>query len=1582
MKRFIHTIVRYGVLNAIFWMLFVQGVQAQNPPEPYNISTYLAEQGVPIDDINGLSIQTCGRWMAASYGSGPTNHAFAVSFNAANEATAFYDLGSGFVKNISCEGHVAIISSDGIGRVALYAGGSYFSKLINVPLGALPQEVRDHPDNPLQIPGLVTSVVGPAFPDPRVVTRTLVRRPSWKSYRELKAYTNETTSMIGRFVFDTRDILEELGNPNTEPDFGPRPGDFNLLNVTDTMIEPEYFWTNYNVPWLEAAVSRGDEVTVLTNPNDSSNVFIYDSIAMQYTEMRTFFGRELRFMDSVATSGSYLWVASEGKYIPNTQASNPAAGFFTITINVPLYQTAPDLTVPLPFFNINIPQGNFREYSPSRAFMMNFKPVVDNNNQILDLIPTEANTTEPRHVIPVGFPLTFILNGISEASQTDGTTAIGSSNMEGVGRFDRLKGFYAAGDDISAESGTTINAYQVFPVSSPPGFFAGNVEVIPNDGLRPFVMKFVDTNVNVTCDDEYEPNLYYRYALPLELRSGLLRSMNAEGWASGVGFLQGSTDGRARGWIWNWCTLGCNFQDGGSRLFNLSELWKRTYDITDNDYNYTITSAYGYSNGIAVVKGTHNATGKDRYFRYSPVIPLESELCPCLSRLEDFEVKQNRPKEWNSRNPINFNTTFLQNAPPADLRWFVTDKKTGIRNEITNPTQYYFNLNGRDEWGAVVISAGFRNGDEELFICKEIKLEILDYGIYFLDATGKGHKLSPDDTNGNPNFNPSKPTVIYVHGLNDNSVKNHKRENLTTEDGTPLSAKWIAEGWNVGAFYWNQYADVRVIGVENWNVVSVLDAEKTIYFEGEASLRWRRENGTVTTNAVEFKGVNELFADACTYLKSVLNPDSEVRMAGHSLGAQVILTGSEMLPLPNRPKRIALLDPWWSSERSLGLSAATHNISNPDLALEWYTSTKLQEGTLIAQNFAEQIPILLQAGGCGQNPACWADVLVGFTEELQETLEESASVNAMRDSMVFIELAPRYTSVIDFLDLGTIFTSINEQHRAAVNIYFNSIDETQPIRVYTQSFEELLSGEYDYVHDTEPQVKFLGEDEMMVNASSCFEEVKGRQGQAAIQVGGTYTLTTEDDLMFVIRNIHNPDFNTLSGRDYSDLVERTEDEEKNKTLNVLPPSGQADHLVFKRPTLDFTAGMLKDSLHMIDQILKMSFNNDRKTPNWVAFRTGPGDIGPYTRGQVNDPFAVDPDLPAGFDRILPFTINPKRNSFNKYSASNCLIYEFDRGHFMPSSYANGSLDRMRLTYYMSNMAPQNPSLNRRLWSKLENHIYKKVKNDGSEVYNYTGISGIGGRTELNYTPVDYNSIEVATGMGGLANVKVPAAFWKVAVILPDMDGDDIARLADAEILAIWIDNYPVQQLYNGQIGEQRWRQYLITVQELETRLNAMTSENNGLVYDFFRDITTAVGDPLSPAFVDWMKNYQFEGSNPPPPPLTTLAINSPDTNPTLVSGDNTGSAALIGKLYPNPTGDGRVTLEFDRSFMQAQENWQAGVNIVVKDLLGRLYFEQQIPSDAVTGRLELDFELETPGIYTIEINTDRLSQTIRLLFMQ
>ena len=115
----------------------------------------------------------------------------------------------------------------------------------------------------------------------------------------LEGTPGKTTTVLGSYRMDTSHVVDEMGNVKST-DFGAKPGQLNVLNVPDDVANnsPD-FWTEYNQPWLQNAVDRGDPILMATSPDavDPSGNSVLSRMNDATGEMEpTGFGREVQFL--------------------------------------------------------------------------------------------------------------------------------------------------------------------------------------------------------------------------------------------------------------------------------------------------------------------------------------------------------------------------------------------------------------------------------------------------------------------------------------------------------------------------------------------------------------------------------------------------------------------------------------------------------------------------------------------------------------------------------------------------------------------------------------------------------------------------------------------------------------------------------------------------------------------------------------------------------------------------------------------------------------------------------------------------------------------------------------------------------------------------------------------------------------------------------------------------------------------------------------------------------------------------------------------------------------------------------------
>jgi len=105
-------------------------------------------------------------------------------------------------------------------------------------------------------------------------------------------------------------------------------------------------------------------------------------------------------------------------------------------------------------------------------------------------------------------------------------------------------------------------------------------------------------------------------------------------------------------------------------------------------------------------------------------------------------------------------------------------------------------------------------------------------------------------------------------------------------------------------------------------------------------------------------------------------------------------------------------------------------------------------------------------------------------------------------------------------------------------------------------------------------------------------------------------------------------------------------------------------------------------------------DNRAKIPKWVAYHISGAELD--GNAKRTDDFRADPELPSD-----------QRAELVDYRYSG-----YDRGHMAPAADFKRSRSAMSGTFVLSNMCPQRPNLNRRVWSELEDEVRSLVRARG------------------------------------------------------------------------------------------------------------------------------------------------------------------------------------------------------------------------------------------------------------------------------
>ena len=288
------------------------------------------------------------------------------------------------------------------------------------------------------------------------------------------------------------------------------------------------------------------------------------------------------------------------------------------------------------------------------------------------------------------------------------------------------------------------------------------------------------------------------------------------------------------------------------------------------------------------------------------------------------------------------------------------------------------------------------------------------------------------------------------------------------------------------------------------------------------------------------------------------------------------------------------------------------------------------------------------------------------------------------------------------------------------------------------------------------------------------------------------------------------------------------------------------HLTMGNPSGAAADVNAPDNFLMEKPELTLSYNRDRGTPNWVSWHLADEWVGSLARV---DTFRPDPQVPAEWYRVTHID----------YSGSG-----FDRGHMVPNADRDPetSMPINQATFLMSNMIPQSPDNNQGPWADMENYLRTLLP--ANELYVVAGGSGTGG-----------------TGSNGFANtiangrVTVPAATWKVVLVIPK-GSDDVNRVtAGARTIAVVMPN--VQGIRNDD-----WQNYITTVDAVE----ALTG------YDFFAHVADAVENAIEAG---------TNGVNPPGVEPQSFSTNEDDGKSFTIEAASPNSSALTYTIVTPPS---------------------------------------------------------------------------------
>ncbi len=197
----------------------------------------------------------------------------------------------------------------------------------------------------------------------------------------------------------------------------------------------------------------------------------------------------------------------------------------------------------------------------------------------------------------------------------------------------------------------------------------------------------------------------------------------------------------------------------------------------------------------------------------------------------------------------------------------------------------------------------------------------------------------------------------------------------------------------------------------------------------------------------------------------------------------------------------------------------------------------------------------------------------------------------------------------------------------------------------------------------------------------------------------------------------------------------------------------------------------------------LDYNEQHEQANWVYYSLKPENI--TGEAERSNTFRIDPK------------VSTKSASTSDYTKSG-----YDRGHLCPAADMSHNETAMRESFYMSNMSPQAPSLNRGRWKSLEELVRDWCKDKGELHITVGGV------------------LKDGLPQIGANGVSVPDGYYKVIYSVSDgemigfvmpnqkLDGDvkSYATTIDEVEALIGIDLFPqLDQSKESKVDFSKWQ---------------------------------------------------------------------------------------------------------------------------------------------------------------------------------
>ncbi len=228
----------------------------------------------------------------------------------------------------------------------------------------------------------------------------------------------------------------------------------------------------------------------------------------------------------------------------------------------------------------------------------------------------------------------------------------------------------------------------------------------------------------------------------------------------------------------------------------------------------------------------------------------------------------------------------------------------------------------------------------------------------------------------------------------------------------------------------------------------------------------------------------------------------------------------------------------------------------------------------------------------------------------------------------------------------------------------------------------------------------------------------------------------------------------------------------------------------------------------------LSYNKNRRSPNWVAWKLERNLIG--SSGRSNN-FMIDPEL-----EIYLKQTNATKSPVNETEYRGSC---YDRGHQIPSADRTDTQTNNETTFLMSNMIPQTAFLNRVVWEHLEQYSRDLVQKQGKKLYIIAGpiydhdLGFIGPQKDIPVPSKDFKIIYVLNAGQNISDINADTP--TISVIMPNILQDGSLPDQNPQDLC--------KPLNIKSADKKDWEKYKTTINEIENISGLKFSTNEAKI---------------------------------------------------------------------------------------------------------------------------------------------------------